>query len=265
MTVLADGLAQERPAQGGRHGRVALEPRQLVAPPRRLLGLAPRAVDAVVVERPQRGHGLHRPVRARQRRGVAAAAAARGDGQQRHRRECRRDPSRSIHLVPMIGASHMDPQRPKVKFATFARVHHDTADSVRRMRLRLIAALLALLALAVASAPADARKPRKAKRLTAFASCNQLVEYAGRHVPAAPPTAPTATPRPIFPGREDAPAAPGTPLPATGSPDAGDDGGGDDVSGTNNQEAGRPRARHGEDRREDAVRAERRARSTPST
>ena len=53
------------------------------------------------------------------------------------------------------------------------------------MRPRLIAALLALLALAVASAPADARKPRKAKRLTAFASCNQLVEYAGRHVPAA--------------------------------------------------------------------------------
>ena len=102
------------------------------------------------------------------------------------------------------------------------------------MRPRLIAALLALLALAVASAPADARKPRKAKRLTAFASCNQLVEYAGRHVPAAPPTAP----RPIFPGREEAPAAPGAPLPATGSPDAGDDGGGDDVSGTNNQEAG---------------------------
>jgi uncharacterized secreted protein with C-terminal beta-propeller domain len=104
------------------------------------------------------------------------------------------------------------------------------------MRPRPIALLLALLALAVAAAPADARKPRKAKRLTAFSSCTQLVDYAGRHVATPPPGPPVATPRPIFPGREEAPAAP---APVAGeSPDAGDDGGGEDVSGTNNQEQG---------------------------
>ena len=104
------------------------------------------------------------------------------------------------------------------------------------MRPRLIAALVALLALAVAAAPADARKPRKAKRLAAFTSCNQLVDYAGRHIPAPPPGRPR-TPRPIFPGRRG--RAERAPCRVSGeAPDAGDDGGGDDVSGTNNQEQG---------------------------
>jgi uncharacterized secreted protein with C-terminal beta-propeller domain len=102
-----------------------------------------------------------------------------------------------------------------------------------------MAVLLALLALAVAAAPADARKPRKAERLAAFASCSQLVDYAGRHFPPLPPPGPpVGSPRPLEPGFEEAPAVPGAPLPTTGSPDAGDDGGGGDVSGTNNQEAG---------------------------
>src|SRR5918994_381424 len=87
------------------------------------------------------------------------------------------------------------------------------------MRFRLFLALLALLALAVAAATpaADARKPRNAKRLIAFGSCDQLVEYAGRHMPAPPPRpAPAPTPG----------------IPVSGGED------GEDTSGTNNQEAG---------------------------
>ena len=112
--------------------------------------------------------------------------------------------------------------------------------------MRRLLALIALLAFAVAAPRRTPSAPRHAKRLKAL----HLLQPAGglrgasrRRVPPGPP----ATPRPIFPGREDAPNAP---LPVSGeAPDAGDDSGGDDVSGTNNQEAGRPRARHGQDRR----------------
>jgi len=89
------------------------------------------------------------------------------------------------------------------------------------MRPRLLA-LLALGALAVTGAPADA-KPRAAKRLKAFSSCPAFLGYATRHVPPAPP-------RPvddgIVPERTDAPAA--APAPAEG----------EDTSQTNVQEAG---------------------------
>src|SRR5829696_3314339 len=110
------------------------------------------------------------------------------------------------------------------------------------MRFRLTLVLLALLAPAVAAAPADARKPRHAKRLTAFTSCNQLVDYAGRHVPVAPTAPPVAPPIQVG-GGEDTPVAqplaPPAPAPAEGAPDAGDGtGDGEDTSGTNNQEAG---------------------------
>ena len=118
------------------------------------------------------------------------------------------------------------------------------------MRLRLPLALLALLALAiVAAAPAaDARKPRLAKRLVAFDSCDQLVTYAGRHIPAAPAGRGAAVPGgvPVSGGDDGgavpqpAPSAPEAPLlPSEGAPDAGDGGElGEDTSGTNNQEAG---------------------------
>src|SRR5215207_5651447 len=108
------------------------------------------------------------------------------------------------------------------------------------MRFRLTLALLALLALAVAAAPADARKPRHAKRLTEFTSCNQLVDYAGRHAPVAPTAPPVPSPIQVG-GGEDTPVAQPEPpmVPNAGAPDAGD-GTGDreDTSGTNNQEAG---------------------------
>ena len=116
------------------------------------------------------------------------------------------------------------------------------------MRLRLPLALLALLALAiVAAAPAaDARKPRQAKRLVAFDSCDQLITYAGRNNPIAPPRviAPPMSPELPISGGEDGgavpqPAPPAAPAPAVGAPDAGDGGEvGEDTSGTNNQEAG---------------------------
>ena len=77
------------------------------------------------------------------------------------------------------------------------------------MRLRLVA-LLALLALAVTAAPAAA-KPRAAKRLKAFSSCETLIGYATRHVPVAAPDA--AAP----PSWRTARAAPPTrPCPARG-------------------------------------------------
>ncbi len=116
------------------------------------------------------------------------------------------------------------------------------------MRLRLPLALLALLALAVAAAApaADARKPRLAKRLVAFDSCDQLVDYAGRHIAAPPPRviAPPVSPDLPTTGGDDGgavpqPAPPAAPAPAEGAPDAGDGGEvGEDTSGTNNQEAG---------------------------
>ena len=116
------------------------------------------------------------------------------------------------------------------------------------MRLRLPLALLALLALAVAAAApaADARKPRQAKRLVAFDSCDQLVDYAGRHIPIAPPRVDRAADvaGPADTGGDDggAVAAARTargPAPARARPDAGDGGEvGEDTSGTNNQEAG---------------------------
>jgi uncharacterized secreted protein with C-terminal beta-propeller domain len=86
------------------------------------------------------------------------------------------------------------------------------------MRSRIVA-LLALVALAVCAAPAAA-KPRAAKRIKIFNSCQTLVDYATRHVPPAPP-------RPI----EDAPQQ------RADAPEAGG-GEGTDTSQTNVQEAG---------------------------
>jgi uncharacterized secreted protein with C-terminal beta-propeller domain len=87
------------------------------------------------------------------------------------------------------------------------------------MRVRLLA-VVALVALVVTAASADAR-PRAAKRLKAFGSCESLVGYAKRHVPPAP------TPRDLPPSRVgpvDEEAAAG--------------GGAEDSSRTNVQEAG---------------------------
>jgi hypothetical protein len=90
------------------------------------------------------------------------------------------------------------------------------------MRFR-IAALLALIAFAVCAAPAAA-KPRAAKRIKIFDSCQTLVDYATRHVP--PPQAPPR-PSPLAPEqRADAPQ------------DEAAGGGQDDSSQTNVQEAG---------------------------
>jgi hypothetical protein len=92
------------------------------------------------------------------------------------------------------------------------------------MRLRLAAvAALTLLVVAAAALPADGR-PRAAKRLEAFSSCEALIAYAGRHVP--PP-----------PVRRDGGAIPPpAPLPEQ-VPTAGGDAP-DDTSQTNVQEAG---------------------------
>jgi uncharacterized secreted protein with C-terminal beta-propeller domain len=93
------------------------------------------------------------------------------------------------------------------------------------MRSRILA-VAALLALAVTAAPAAA-KPRAAKRIHAFSSCQSLIGYATRHVP--PPI-----PRERFPGpTPEMPTA--APAPAEGDAGAG---GGDDSSTTNVQEAG---------------------------
>ena len=89
------------------------------------------------------------------------------------------------------------------------------------MRFRL-AALAALLALAVAASPADAR-PRAAKRLKAFSSCAALVGYAARHVPPAPVRRDIPPPMPLPEGTPVMPAAGEAP---------------DDTSQTNVQEAG---------------------------
>jgi uncharacterized secreted protein with C-terminal beta-propeller domain len=92
------------------------------------------------------------------------------------------------------------------------------------MRLRL-AALLALVALAAVAAPAAA-KPRAAKRLKAFSSCESLIGYATRHVAPAPirrdlpPTGGPLVPESAVPSPPPAPAA------------------GGDSSQTNVQEAG---------------------------
>jgi len=90
------------------------------------------------------------------------------------------------------------------------------------MRPRLLA-LLALAALALTAATAEAR-PRAAKRLKTFGSCQSLIGYATRHVPPAPPT-PTSPSEPPM-ERADAPTA--APAPAAG----------EDSSQTNVQEAG---------------------------
>jgi uncharacterized secreted protein with C-terminal beta-propeller domain len=95
------------------------------------------------------------------------------------------------------------------------------------MRPRLLA-LAALLALAVTAAPAAA-KPRAAKRIHAFSSCQSLVDYGTRHVP--PPM-----PRVIVPGPVAVPDAPtAAPMPAAGEAGGG---AGEDASQTNVQEAG---------------------------
>jgi uncharacterized secreted protein with C-terminal beta-propeller domain len=95
------------------------------------------------------------------------------------------------------------------------------------MRPRLLA-LVALVALVLTAAPADA-KPRAAKRLKAFSSCQTLIGYATRHVPPAPPTptAPPATDGGIVPERAE--------LPAAAAPDSD---AGEDSSQTNVQETG---------------------------
>jgi uncharacterized secreted protein with C-terminal beta-propeller domain len=101
--------------------------------------------------------------------------------------------------------------------------------------MRRLLALIALLAFAVAAAPADAKRPRHAKRLKAFTSCHQLVDYATRHVLVPPlpfaPDAPVGTPVPTT-GGEGSGEAPAAPVPAAGGAE------GDDTSGTNTQEAG---------------------------
>ena len=91
------------------------------------------------------------------------------------------------------------------------------------MRLRLVA-VAALLALAVTAAPAAA-KPRAAKRLKAFSSCQALVAYAGRHAP--PPPRYLPPPAPGVPEQGTAAPAPAL-LPQAG----------EDSSQTNVQEAG---------------------------
>ena len=105
--------------------------------------------------------------------------------------------------------------------------------------MRRLLALIVLLAVAVAASPADAKRPRHAKRLKAFTSCNQLVDYATRHVPArtTPPFSPGG-PVPVAGGEDGGgPVPPSAPEP---QPSAGgaEGAGGDDTSGTNTQEAG---------------------------
>ncbi len=94
------------------------------------------------------------------------------------------------------------------------------------MRPRLLAVAV-LLALAFTAVPAAA-KPRAAKRLTAFSSCQRLVGYAARHVPPAPVR------RDLPPFSPDSTAAP-MPMPVSTEGDAG---AGEDTSQTNVQEAG---------------------------
>ena len=89
------------------------------------------------------------------------------------------------------------------------------------MRPRVVA-MLALLALLVGAAPAAA-KPRAAKRIKIFNSCQTLVDYATRHVPAPPPA-----PIDVMPRRDVMPVT---------APEAGG-GEGEDTSQTNVQEAG---------------------------
>jgi len=96
------------------------------------------------------------------------------------------------------------------------------------MRLRLLA-VAALLALACTAVPAAA-KPRAAKRLAAFSSCERLVGYAARHVPPAPVR------RDLPPFSPESTTGP-TPMPVSGEGDAGA-GGGEDSSQTNVQETG---------------------------
>ena len=91
------------------------------------------------------------------------------------------------------------------------------------MRTRLLV-LAALLALTLTAVPATA-KPRAAKRLHAFSSCQDLVGYARRHVP--PPVQPQPVMPPEFDRGGDTPAV---------SPESGAQG--DDSSQTNVQEAG---------------------------
>ena len=107
-----------------------------------------------------------------------------------------------------------------VKFSTLAGAPDARRIAFLPMRPRLFA-LLALVALAVTAAPAAA-KPRAAKRLKIFSSCQTLIGYATRHVPPAPPrpSVPPMEDGGIVPDRITAPAAP------------------EDTSQTNVQEAG---------------------------
>ena len=96
-----------------------------------------------------------------------------------------------------------------------------------RPRLLAVAALLALAFTAFTAVPAGA-KPRAAKRLKAFGSCQRLVGYAARHVPPAPVR------RDLPPFSPENPAA-AMPMPVSAEGDAG---AGEDTSQTNVQEAG---------------------------
>jgi uncharacterized secreted protein with C-terminal beta-propeller domain len=93
------------------------------------------------------------------------------------------------------------------------------------MRLRPLAVLvLTALLVSAAAATADGR-PRAAKRLKAFSSCEALIAYASRHVPPLPvrrdlPVAPAPAP------------APEAAIPVSGGAPV------DDTSGTNVQESG---------------------------
>jgi uncharacterized secreted protein with C-terminal beta-propeller domain len=95
------------------------------------------------------------------------------------------------------------------------------------MRSRLIA-LLALSALAIAAAPADA-KPRAGKRLVQFDSCRALLGYA-RHLPLPPQSPPGDLPPDVVVGGGDPRRDGEAPLPVPAA--------GDDSSTTNVQEAG---------------------------
>ena len=98
-------------------------------------------------------------------------------------------------------------------------------------------ALLVVIALALAAAPAEGAKRAKTPRLKAFGSCSGLISYARRHAPPPPPR-PIAPPRRIAPapvgGGEDGGSAPV----AAPAPDSNSEAGGGDSSTTNVQEAG---------------------------
>ncbi len=100
--------------------------------------------------------------------------------------------------------------------------------------MRAALALLVVLAVAVAAAPAEGAKRAKTPRLKAFGSCNGLITYARRHTPRLPPPPRLGAPRrtPVVGGGEDGGSTPvAAPAPESGSTAP-------DSSTTNVQEAG---------------------------